>query len=77
MALHERMQQAIEDVTLAWVHEHDLYAVGHRVPQEIDREKADPAAKAMIADWAAAQENPCRLPPLDPDTALDGGPDHA
>src|SRR3546814_4475847 len=45
------MQQAIEDVTLAWVCEYDLRS-RRRAPEEIDRSVADPVAKAMIAAWA-------------------------
>ena len=57
-ALHKRMQQAIEESVLAWVREHDLYALRH-VPEEIDRKVADPAAKAMIAGWVCGQRDVC------------------
>lgn len=53
-ALRKRMEQAIEDTILAWVREHDLYAL-RRVPEEIDRTVADPAAKAIIAQWVFAE----------------------
>ena len=66
-ALHKRMQQAIEDVTLAWVREHDLYALRH-VPEEIDRTVADPAAKAMIAAWAFRRREADAMPNASPDT---------
>lgn len=65
-ALHKRMQQAIEDVTLAWVREHDLRS-HRRGPEAIDRSKADPAAKAMIAAWAFGK----RKADTSPDTARD------
>ncbi|SNT15208.1 hypothetical protein SAMN06295912_14916 [Sphingomonas laterariae] len=69
-ALHKRMQQAIEDVTLAWVREHDLYALRH-VPEEIDRTVADPAAKAMIAAWAVGRREADAVPNARPDTTRD------
>jgi hypothetical protein len=53
--LHKRMQQAIEDTILAWVSEHEFYALRHD-PEEIDRRVADPAAKAMIAAWDSGQD---------------------
>jgi hypothetical protein len=53
-ALHKRMQQAIEDTILAWVREHEFYALRHG-PEEIDRTIADAAAKAMIAAWDSGQ----------------------
>lgn len=64
-ALHKRMQQAIEDTTLAWVREHDLYALRHG-PEEIDRTIADPAAKAMIAAWAFGHRESDPLPNAGP-----------
>ena len=67
-ALHKRMQQAIEDTILAWVREHDLYALRH-VPEEIDRKVADPAAKAMILAWAFGQREVDTMPHTSPDTA--------
>ena len=60
-ALHKRMQQAIEDTILAWVREHDLYALRNG-PEEIDRKVADPAAKAMIAAWAFGQREADAVP---------------
>lgn len=69
-ALHKRMQQAIEDITLAWVREHDLYALRH-IPEEIDRSVADPAAKAMIAAWAFGQREAGTMPDTSPDDARD------
>lgn len=69
-ALHKRMQQAIEDVTLAWVREHDLCALRH-VPKEIDRSIADPAAKAMIAAWAFGKREANTMRDASPDTARD------
>ena len=69
-ALHKRMQQAIEDVTLAWVREHDLYALRH-VPEEIDRTVADPAAKAMIAAWVVGRREADAVPNARPDTTRD------
>ena len=69
-ALHKRMQQAIEDTTLAWVREHDLYALRH-VPEEIDRKVADPAAKAMIAAWAVGRREADTVPNTHPDTTRD------
>jgi len=53
-ALHQRMEQAIEVVIEAWARDQDLYSL----PQAnvaIDREVADPVAKAMIAAWAEQQ----------------------
>lgn len=90
-ALHKRMQQAIEDTILAWVGEHDLYAL-RRVPEEIDRRKTDPAAKAMIAAWAFGEPRYDAMPNGSPGEASDccssepgealcaacrKGPDHA
>lgn len=90
-ALHKRMQQAIESAILAWVREHDLYAL-RRIPDEIDRTVADPAAKAMIAAWAFEQREADTTPDTspgrdrnccagDPGDGLCGacrkGPDHA
>lgn len=69
-ALHKRMQQAIEDTILAWVREHDLYALRH-VPEEIDRKVADPAAKAMILAWAFGQREADAMPDSNPDEAGD------
>lgn len=69
-ALHKRMQQAIEDTILAWVREHDLYALRH-VPEEIDRKVADPAAKAMILAWAFGQREVDTMPNTGPGTAGD------
>lgn len=60
-ALHERMQQAIEETVLAWVREHDLYAL-RNVPEEIDRKVADPAAKAMIEASALGQNEAEAIP---------------
>lgn len=54
-ALHDQMQQAIEDVILAWVREHDLYALPP-VPEEFERRRVDRKAKAMIAAWASGEE---------------------
>ena len=67
-ALHKRMQQAIEDTTLAWVRDHDLRS-HHRGPEEIDRAVADPTAKAMIAAWTFGQR--------DADTMSDANPGEA
>jgi len=69
-ALHKRMQQAIEDTTLAWVREHDLRS-RRRAPEEIDRTTADPAAKAMIAAWAFGKREADTLPDPSPDSARD------
>lgn len=55
-ALHDKMQQAIEDVILAWVRDHNLYALPP-VPEHFDRQGADRKAKAMIAAWAAEQQD--------------------
>lgn len=49
-ALLKRMRRAIEDGIHAWVDEHDLHGRGH-VPEEIDRWRADFAAKAVITAW--------------------------
>lgn len=73
-ALRKRMEQAIEDTTLAWVREHDLYALRH-VPQEIDRTIADPAAKAMIAAWAFGRREGEPVPEVSPDRARDRAAD--
>ena len=75
-ALHKRMQQAIEDTVLAWVREHDLYALCH-VPEEIDRREADLAAKAMIAAWASGQREAETEPmasPSEPRECCSGDP---
>ncbi|WP_303762382.1 hypothetical protein [Sphingobium yanoikuyae] len=75
-ALHKRMQQAIEDTGLAWVRKRDLYALRH-VPDEIDRKKADPAAKAMIAAWVSRQDEACADPHFgsgEADGCCSGGP---
>jgi hypothetical protein len=69
-ALHKRMQQAIEDVTLAWVSEYDLRS-RRRAPEEIDRSVADPVAKAMIAAWAFGKREADTMPDASPDTARD------
>lgn len=69
-ALHKRMQQTIEDVILAWVREHDLYALRH-VPEEIDRTVADPAAKAMIAAWAFGRRDADAVPNVSPNSTRD------
>lgn len=69
-ALHKRMQQAIEDTILAWVREHDLYALRHG-PEEIDRKVADPAAKAMILAWAFGQREADTMPNTSPDNTGD------
>lgn len=50
-ALREQMQQAIEEVILSWVREHNLQALPP-VDEHYDRRKADRKAKAMIAAWA-------------------------
>jgi hypothetical protein len=68
--LHQRMQQAIEDAILAWVREHDLYALRH-VPEEIDRNVADPAAKAMIAAWVPGEREAAVMPNASPADARD------
>ncbi|WP_174275019.1 hypothetical protein [Sphingomonas bacterium] len=60
-ALHKRMQEAIEDTTLAWVRDHDLRS-HRRGPEEIDRIVADPAAKVMIAAWAFGQRGANAMP---------------
>ena len=60
-ALHKRMQQAVEDKTLAWVREHDLRS-RRRGPEEIDRKVADPAAEAMIAARAFGQREANAMP---------------
>lgn len=65
-ALHKRMQQTIENAILAWVREHDLYAVP-RVPEEVDRTVADPAAKAMIAAWAFGKREGDAMSGTNPD----------
>jgi len=90
-ALHKRMQQTIEDTTLAWVREHDLRS-HRRGPEEIDRSVADPAAKAMILAWAFGQREVDATPDTSPADARDccpgeggdglcaacrKGPDHA
>jgi hypothetical protein len=59
--LDKRMQRAIEDTILAWVREHDLYAL-RPVPAEIDRQAADRTAKAMIAQWASLQRKAETIP---------------
>jgi hypothetical protein len=69
-ALHKRLQQAIEDTTLAWVREHDLRS-RRRAPEEIDRAVADPAAKAMIAAWAFGKREADTLPNPSPDSVRD------
>lgn len=69
-ALHKRMQKSIEDTILAWVREHDLYALRH-VPEEIDRKVADPAAKAMILAWAFGQHEADTMPNTSPGEAGD------
>ena len=46
-ALHKRMQQAIEDTTLAWVREHDLRS-HRRGPEEIDRSVSRAKESATI-----------------------------
>ncbi|WP_373488786.1 hypothetical protein [Blastomonas sp.] len=53
-ALHDKMQQAIETVILAWVRDHDLTALPP-VPEHFDRRRADRKAKAMIAAWASGE----------------------
>lgn len=53
-ALHEKMQQAIEGVILAWVRDHDLTALPP-VGEHFDRRTADRKAKAMIAAWASGE----------------------
>ena len=53
-ALHDEMQEAIEGVILAWVRDHDLYALPP-VPEHFDRCRADRKAKAMIAEWASGE----------------------
>lgn len=65
-ALHEKVQQAIEGVIRAWVHDHDLTA-RPPVPEHFDRRKADRKAKAMITAWAS--ENAAPALPFDPDNA--------
>ena len=69
-ALHQRMQKAIEDAVLAWGREHDIYALRH-VPEEIDRQVADPAAKAMIAAWASGQRGADAEPMASPSEPRD------
>jgi len=64
LALHEKMQQAIEDTILAWARDHDLYALSP-VPETINRRLADRAAKAMIAAWASAEQAPDSEPDHD------------
>lgn len=75
-ALHKRMQQAIDATILAWVREHDLYAL-RPIPEEIDRTVADPAAKALIAAWVAGQRDAGTMPDASPGEASREGPDHA
>lgn len=53
-ALHDKMQQAIDGVILAWVREHGLYALPS-VPEHFDRRRADRKAKEMIAAWASGE----------------------
>lgn len=90
-AIYKHLEKTIEDAIVAWVRDHDLYAL-RPVPEEIDREPADGAAKAMIAAWAAAQREAVTTPAdgIDrPDDCCPGeaasamcaacrkGPDHA
>lgn len=75
-ALYKRMQRAIEDTTRAWVHEHNLYSLGHG-PAEIDREVADPAAKAMIMAWAFRHRESDALPNADPNNPHDCSTDES
>ncbi len=51
-ALHTHIQNVTEEAIVAWVNEHGPFPRRH-VPAEIDREQADPEAKAMIAAWVA------------------------
>lgn len=53
-ALHRKMQDAIETAIRAWARDQDLYSLPEGT-DAIDRGVADPAAKVMIAAWAAEQ----------------------
>src|SRR3546814_1780734 len=69
------MQQAIEDVTLAWVCEYDLRS-RRRALEEIDRSVADPVATAMIAAWAFGKREADTMPDESPDTPRDRSEEH-
>ncbi|WP_206377410.1 hypothetical protein [Sphingobium sp. TB-6] len=71
--LDRRMQKAVERAIRDWIIEHDLYDQP-RALREIDRHKADQAARAVIAQWVAKQfGEPEPVPPSDSRK----GPDHA
>ncbi|WP_052628217.1 hypothetical protein [Sphingobium sp. YBL2] len=68
--LHKRMQRAIEDVTVAWVHEYELRS-HPRGPETIDRSVSDLVAKAMIAAWIFGKREADTKPDPSPDMARD------
>src|SRR3546814_17556049 len=54
--LDSQVQEAIEQTIDDWICEHRLYD-RPRARREIDRAKADPEARAVIARWVAEQSS--------------------
>lgn len=72
--LDELIRASIEQTILQWIDRHGLQDLPPVSP-EVDRAKADPEARALIAEWVAhrQEQKPCMPGLPDPVAGSDGG----